>query len=198
MDLFRPGGDGGELQLFSKAGIKLVHGWVVDPDNIAASVLSRVSDYDSVVMLIADADHLSKGRLLHSDTFNEAGPSGSGNGSNSNSQAGPSSLAGPSGQPIAGPSNYSHYEPRSPIEPVSEEDRHKIESGGFNWCQHCRADPVTVPRPSSCRGTGVSRLDQVPINILWAISARCHRGTGYIGGIIPKLTFVGFVQARGR
>ncbi|KIM62732.1 hypothetical protein SCLCIDRAFT_15738 [Scleroderma citrinum Foug A] len=130
VDLFRPGSDGGELQLFAKAGIKLVHGWVVDPESQAASVLSRVSDYDSAVMLIADADHLSKGRLLHPDAFRdpcEPGPSGSG-GASSSSQAEPSSSAASSSQPIAGPSNHFHYQPRSPIEPYAEEDRHKIES----------------------------------------------------------------------
>ncbi|KAL4066721.1 hypothetical protein V8B97DRAFT_1948536 [Scleroderma yunnanense] len=136
VDSFRPRGDGGELQLFAEAGIKLVHGWVVDPESRAATVLSRVSDYDSAVMLIADADHLTKGRLLHSDAFNdtsdgsETRPSDHGGDSNSGggSQAGSSLLAGPSNQPIAGPSNHYHHEPCSPIEPCSEEDRHKIAS----------------------------------------------------------------------
>lgn len=195
VDSFRPGGDGGELQLFAKAGIKLVHGWVVDPESRAASVLSRVSDYDSAVMLIADADHLSKGRLLHPDSFRdpcEPGPSGSGSGSSS-SQAESSSMAATSSQPIAGPSNHFHYEPCSPIEGYAEEDRHKIESGGFISCQRYRADPVTIPRPSSCYRTGISGFHQIPIDVLWAISACCDRGTGYLGGIIPKFTSLGVV-----
>ncbi|KAF9231326.1 hypothetical protein BU15DRAFT_56276 [Melanogaster broomeanus] len=109
---FHPAGDGGELQLFEQANIKLVHGWLVDPNSTEATVLSHLRDYDTVVTLIADADHITKGRLLTNyDAYkeqqesdaNEAGPS----------QPGPSH-AGPSGQWQAG-------------DGYSEQDRKKIE-----------------------------------------------------------------------
>ncbi|KAI6037701.1 hypothetical protein EDC04DRAFT_2701675 [Pisolithus marmoratus] len=121
VDSFRPGEGGGELQLFSKAGIRLLHGWVVDPESPAASVLSRVSDYDSAVTLIADADHITKGKLLHSDGFehpNVPGPSHSDTPTNA---SGPSSLAS-AGSP------YFQLEPRSSSDTYSEQDRQKIES----------------------------------------------------------------------
>jgi len=63
---FRPAGDGsgGELKLFEQADIKLVHGWLVDPDSQEHSVVSRVQDYDSAVNLIVDADVATQGRLV--------------------------------------------------------------------------------------------------------------------------------------
>lgn len=74
---FRPSGEGtGELDLFEKAGIQLVHGWLVDPDSPEAEVIQRVNDYDRAVELIAEVDHLTNGRLvLDEGTFEE--PSGS-------------------------------------------------------------------------------------------------------------------------
>ena len=75
---FRPAGQGGELQLFERAGIQLVHGWLVDPSTPESQVLSRVEDYDTAVNLIAEADHLSSGQLVASDN----GPSPSKPGSN--------------------------------------------------------------------------------------------------------------------
>ncbi|KAF7789771.1 hypothetical protein EIP86_000717 [Pleurotus ostreatoroseus] len=75
---FRPAGQGGELQLFERAGIQLVHGWLVDPSTPESQVLSRVEDYDTAVNLIAEADHLSSGQLVASDN----GPSLSKPGSN--------------------------------------------------------------------------------------------------------------------
>lgn len=72
---FRPAGEGGELKLFEHVGIKLVHGWLVDPASPEASVMCKVEDYDSAVNLIVDADHTSKGRLVVSDDAIEAGPS---------------------------------------------------------------------------------------------------------------------------
>ncbi|KAG7090070.1 hypothetical protein E1B28_011687 [Marasmius oreades] len=65
--LFRPEGLGGELKLFEQVGIDLLHGWVVDPENEEAKVLSKTEDYDSAVMLIADADHIMKGQLVVQD-----------------------------------------------------------------------------------------------------------------------------------
>ncbi|KAF9064032.1 hypothetical protein BDP27DRAFT_1334147 [Rhodocollybia butyracea] len=61
---FRPQGLGGELKLFEQVGIDLVHGWLVDPASPEADAVSRTSDYDSAVMLIAEADHITKGRFV--------------------------------------------------------------------------------------------------------------------------------------
>lgn len=78
---FHPAGDGGALKLFEHAGIKLVHGWLSDPESPEHQILSRTRDYDTSVTLIAEADHLTKGRLLapeHTHTEPEAEGSGSG------------------------------------------------------------------------------------------------------------------------
>lgn len=61
---FRPGGAGGELDLFKQAGIELVHGWLVDPATPEAPVLAKYPDYDAAAILIADADHISHGHLV--------------------------------------------------------------------------------------------------------------------------------------
>ncbi|KAF9262384.1 hypothetical protein L218DRAFT_867410 [Marasmius fiardii PR-910] len=74
--LFRPEGLGGELKIFEQVGIDLVHGWVVDPGSEEAKVLSKTEDYDSAVMLIADADHITKGQLVtEDDAIPQAGSS---------------------------------------------------------------------------------------------------------------------------
>ncbi|KIK88463.1 hypothetical protein PAXRUDRAFT_831809 [Paxillus rubicundulus Ve08.2h10] len=126
---FHPAGDAGELKLFEQAGIKLVHGWLVDPDSPEARMISQIRDYDNAVTLIADADHITKGKLLTNyDAYNdrdaglsEAGPS----------QPGPSH---PASQPQGGSSSggggnktYYYPEPRSPSNTYSEQDRQKIE-----------------------------------------------------------------------
>jgi hypothetical protein len=72
---FRPAGDGGELKLFERAGIKLVHGWLVDPEWPGAAVIAKTPDYDSAVNLIALADYTSKGQLVSGDMPSVAGPS---------------------------------------------------------------------------------------------------------------------------
>jgi len=86
---FRPAGESGELMLFERTGIKLVHGWLVDPHSREAEAVFRVQDYDTAVTLIADADHITHGKLLAGDSFdvdaNQAGPS---NAAGSSSQAG--------------------------------------------------------------------------------------------------------------
>ncbi|KAG2073095.1 DUF544-domain-containing protein [Suillus decipiens] len=108
---FRPAGEGGELKLFEQAGIELVHGWLVDPDSEEYSVLQHVRDYDTTVTLIADADHITRGRLLSGDVWGE-GEVGSSNQTGSSSQA----ESGPSGSgPNSASDNY------------SEKDREKIE-----------------------------------------------------------------------
>ena len=74
--LFRPAGSGGELKLLEQAGIKLVHGWLVDPSSPEYDVLSRTEDYDSSVNLLVEADHATKGNLVVSDDFGPPGLSG--------------------------------------------------------------------------------------------------------------------------
>ncbi|CAL1715859.1 unnamed protein product [Somion occarium] len=81
---FRPAGAGGELKLFEQAGIKLLHGWLVDPDSPEYAVVSKTKDYDHSVNLIVEADHISKGRLVVAEDDHGPGPSSSSN------QAGPS------------------------------------------------------------------------------------------------------------
>lgn len=103
---FRPAGEGGELKLFEQAGIELVHGWLVDPDSEEYRVLQHVRDYDTAVTLIADADHITRGRLLSGDVWGEG-------------EAGSSSQAG------SGPSGYAG--PSSASDNYSESDREKIE-----------------------------------------------------------------------
>ncbi|TRM59352.1 hypothetical protein BD626DRAFT_408990 [Schizophyllum amplum] len=71
---FRPGGDGGELKLFEQAGIRLVHGWLVDPASADAEVIARYPDYDAAVSLIAEVDHLTQGQLVLEEV-DEAEPS---------------------------------------------------------------------------------------------------------------------------
>jgi len=68
---FRPAGSGGELKLFELAGIRLVHGWLVDPDSQEHAALAKTEDYDTSVNSIVGADHLMSGRLVvaeHGDT----------------------------------------------------------------------------------------------------------------------------------
>ncbi|KAL1743946.1 hypothetical protein HDZ31DRAFT_64557 [Schizophyllum fasciatum] len=73
-------GAGGELNLFEHAGIRLLHGWLVDPTGPDADVVSRYSDYDAAVSLIAEADHLTKGQLVVEDAEPDAAESSSGAG----------------------------------------------------------------------------------------------------------------------
>ncbi|KAI0069801.1 DUF544-domain-containing protein [Panus rudis PR-1116 ss-1] len=87
---FRPAGAGGELKLFEQAGIKLVHGWLVDPDSPEHDAVSRAADYDTAVNIIVEADHVTKGQLVVAEE-DENAPSGSSSG-----QAGSSGSAGPS------------------------------------------------------------------------------------------------------
>jgi len=64
---FHPAGQGGELELFSRAGIQLVHGWLVDPNSPEYPAMSRLEDYDTAVNLIVEADHLTSGKLVGPD-----------------------------------------------------------------------------------------------------------------------------------
>ncbi|EFI27969.1 hypothetical protein CC1G_14461 [Coprinopsis cinerea okayama7 len=76
---FRPSGiGGGELKLFEHVGIKLVHGWLVDPGSQEAKALERAPDYDAAVNLIAEVDHLTNGKfVMEEEAPNVAGPSSS-------------------------------------------------------------------------------------------------------------------------
>ncbi|KAG8833911.1 hypothetical protein FRC17_009870 [Serendipita sp. 399] len=61
---FRPGGEGGELKLFDLAGIKLVHGWIADPDSHEYAALSKTEDYDTSMDAIVAADTAMSGQLV--------------------------------------------------------------------------------------------------------------------------------------
>lgn len=101
--------------MFEQAGIELVHGWLVDPDSGEYRVLQHVRDYDTAVTLIADADHITRGRLLTADVWGGAEPE-----------------AGSSSQGRSGPSSYAN--PSSPSDSYSEKDREKIEHGMNSSC----------------------------------------------------------------
>ena len=68
------GGEG--LELFSHANIPLVHGWLVDPSSPEFEAVQRAGDYDNSVNVVAEADHLTQGRLVVDE--DEAGGSSSG------------------------------------------------------------------------------------------------------------------------
>ncbi|KAG6829051.1 hypothetical protein H0H92_005882 [Tricholoma furcatifolium] len=57
---------GGELKLFTQAGIELVHGWLVDTDSDEARAMQEenTEDYDGAVGLIAEADYIAGGMLV--------------------------------------------------------------------------------------------------------------------------------------
>ena len=124
---FRPAGAGGELKLFEQAGIKLVHGWLVDPHSTEFDVVSRFKDYDSSVNLIVEADHVTKGQfvvaeeipedLVPSDIGGSGDASGAGPSGSSSSQAGPSSSKG------EGSSNGGAQSS------LTEEEKKKVEDG---------------------------------------------------------------------
>jgi hypothetical protein len=73
------GGEG--LELFSHANIPLVHGWLVDPSSPEYEAIQRAGDYDNSVNVVAEADHLTQGRLVFDE--DEAGGSSSGAGGSS-------------------------------------------------------------------------------------------------------------------
>ena len=97
---FRPATTGGELALFSSAGISLVHGWLIDPESPEYPAVSRVKDYDSAMNLIVEADVLTRGLLV-------------GNGAQGDEDGAGSSQAGPSDSGVN----------------LSEEERRKVEDG---------------------------------------------------------------------
>ncbi|KAI0064938.1 hypothetical protein BV25DRAFT_1822712 [Artomyces pyxidatus] len=74
---FRPATTGGELELFTHAGITLVHGWLVDPGTPEFDAVSRVQDYDTAVNLIVEADVITRGKLVDNQESNGVGSSSS-------------------------------------------------------------------------------------------------------------------------
>lgn len=68
------GGEG--LELFSHANIPLAHGWLVDPSSPEYEAVQRAGDYDNSVNVVAEADHLTQGRLVVDE--NEEGGSSTG------------------------------------------------------------------------------------------------------------------------
>lgn len=64
---FRPAGAGGELKLFELAGIKLVHGWLADPDSHEYAALSTTEDYDTSIDAVVAADTLTHGQLVYAE-----------------------------------------------------------------------------------------------------------------------------------
>jgi len=59
---FRPAGEGGELKLFDLASIKLVHGWLADPDSQEFPALSKTEDYDTSLDAMVAADSVTHGK----------------------------------------------------------------------------------------------------------------------------------------
>lgn len=143
---FSPASDMGELDLFAQAGIQLVHGWVVDPESPEAEVMEHIRDYDTAVMLIADADYITRGRLLggngDGDDDKDGGGRGDGRAGYGEAEAGPSSsaVAGPSSGGVFARHNTSQY---------SDEDRSKIEQGPFLSHLSFFSWLITLAQPSS-------------------------------------------------
>ena len=52
--------------LFNLSGVRLVHGWLADPQSRAYSVLERVKDYDAATTLIVGCDAVMGGQLVES------------------------------------------------------------------------------------------------------------------------------------
>lgn len=78
------GGEG--LELFSHANIPLVHGWLVDPSSPEYEAVHRAGDYDSSVNVVAEADHLTQGRLVVEEDETGGSSSGAGNSSHTGKQ----------------------------------------------------------------------------------------------------------------
>ncbi len=125
---FRPATTGGELALFSSAGISLVHGWLVDPESPEYAAVSRVKDYDSAMNLIVEADVLTRGLLMGNgveDDWDGAGPS----------QAGPSD----SGVNL------------------SEGERRKVEDGELPYLAQAPASLIFAFQPSRLGRFSITR-----------------------------------------
>ncbi|KAG6372167.1 hypothetical protein JVT61DRAFT_7957 [Boletus reticuloceps] len=113
---FSPASDVGELVLFAQAGIQLVHGWVVDPESPEAEVMAHIRDYDTAVTLIADADYLTKGKLLSGDAQGHG-----------HAGYGEAPEAGPSSSSAGGSASLGSFLTRTSTSQYSDEDRRKIE-----------------------------------------------------------------------
>ncbi|TCD60335.1 hypothetical protein EIP91_010344 [Steccherinum ochraceum] len=158
--LFRPAGStGGELKLFSQANIKLVHGWLVDPESPEYPALERTKDYDSSVNLIVEADHVAKGKLVVAANDTEyvgvgagvpqaGSSSGAVAGSSSSaamaSGSGSSSGAGSSGNGSSSATAGASSAFQHPTG-LSAEDQQKVEHGTCNACHYA----LTLPSVSN-------------------------------------------------
>ncbi|CAE6408771.1 unnamed protein product [Rhizoctonia solani] len=61
--------------LFELSRVRLVHGWLVDPQSPAYAALDKVRDYDAAVNLIVSCDSLMGGRMVESIGGSGAGES---------------------------------------------------------------------------------------------------------------------------
>ena len=52
--------------LFDLSRVRLVHGWLADPQSPAYPALDKVRDYDAAVNLIVSCDSLMGGRMVES------------------------------------------------------------------------------------------------------------------------------------
>ena len=125
---FRPATTGGELALFSSAGISLVHGWLIDPESPEYAAVSRVKDYDSAMNLIVEADVLTRGLLV-------------GNGAEDGENCAGSSQAGPSDPGIN----------------LSEEERRKVEDGELPYPAWVPASLIRVFQPWRLGRSSITR-----------------------------------------
>ena len=118
---FRPAGEaGGELKLFEQAGVRLAHGWLVDPSSPEYAVVARMQDYDTAVNLLVEADYLTKGHFVVAESEYEPVPGPSSAGPSSSSSAGPSRSGSSSAR--AGPSTPRTYD-------LTLEQQQKVEDG---------------------------------------------------------------------
>ena len=126
---FRPAGEaGGELKLFEQAGVRLAHGWLVDPSSPEYAVVARMQDYDTAVNLLVEADYLTKGHFVVAEPEYEPVPGPSSAGPSSSSSAGPSRSGSSSAR--AGPSIPRTYD-------LTLEQQQKVEDGGRGLLLYC-------------------------------------------------------------
>ena len=85
--------------------------------------MTEIRDYDMAVTLIADADYITKGRLLGGDRDGDAREYGG------EPEAGPSSSATAAAGPSSGSGVGTFHARQSTTQHYSDEDRRKIEHG---------------------------------------------------------------------
>ena len=136
--------DGGEgLELFSHANIPLVHGWLVDPLSPEYEAVQMAGDYDNSVNVVAEADHLTQGRLVVDVDGDEAGGSSNGTG------------------------NSSHTEKQSDV--WTTEQRTKVEDGIFLSLQ---ASLPLIHVTRSYLHSPLPQFNSIPTNLPWPLPSR--------------------------